>query len=306
MVRLRLRPARQTAELTQPFAFTESINRMQEALVLFDSICNSRWFVRTSIILFLNKVRTPLVDLPPLRCPLTPRSPRVLLDRSLPRKDHPFANFDLLPRLHGRDGPPGRLRLLQQPLRWTQPKQREADLHPLHLCNGRTYLDLAFAGHELTPWPLQQTNQIKFVLSAVNDIVIQGEPSFLFCSWRDASLTSVFSPQLTFVIAYVDAVPFDLGTSTLTLRSLTGSAITSFSPHSFIGCPPVFLIRPTRPRSPPVLLVDKFASLANSFFFSVSFLFAPLHFPSRVIPSPLLLSSLPPSPSTVHRVTSLL
>lgn len=35
---------------------SESINRMQEALVLFDSICNSRWFVRTSIILFLNKV----------------------------------------------------------------------------------------------------------------------------------------------------------------------------------------------------------------------------------------------------------
>lgn len=35
---------------------SESINRMQEALVLFDSICNSRWFVRTSIILFLNKI----------------------------------------------------------------------------------------------------------------------------------------------------------------------------------------------------------------------------------------------------------
>ncbi len=29
---------------------------MQEALTLFDSICNSRWFVRTSIILFLNKI----------------------------------------------------------------------------------------------------------------------------------------------------------------------------------------------------------------------------------------------------------
>lgn len=29
---------------------------MQEALQLFDSICNSRWFVETSIILFLNKV----------------------------------------------------------------------------------------------------------------------------------------------------------------------------------------------------------------------------------------------------------
>jgi hypothetical protein len=27
-----------------------------EALTLFDSICNSRWFVKTSIILFLNKI----------------------------------------------------------------------------------------------------------------------------------------------------------------------------------------------------------------------------------------------------------
>lgn len=31
-------------------------NRMMESLVLFDSVVNSRWFVRTSIILFLNKV----------------------------------------------------------------------------------------------------------------------------------------------------------------------------------------------------------------------------------------------------------
>jgi len=31
-------------------------NRMEEALNLFDEICNSRWFVETSMILFLNKV----------------------------------------------------------------------------------------------------------------------------------------------------------------------------------------------------------------------------------------------------------
>lgn len=30
-------------------------NRMMESLVLFDSVINSRWFTRTSIILFLNK-----------------------------------------------------------------------------------------------------------------------------------------------------------------------------------------------------------------------------------------------------------
>ncbi|CAO1612650.1 unnamed protein product [Jaminaea pallidilutea] len=34
----------------------QNVNRMQEALTLFDSICNSRWFIRTSIILFLNKI----------------------------------------------------------------------------------------------------------------------------------------------------------------------------------------------------------------------------------------------------------
>ncbi|KAL9938651.1 hypothetical protein V8E36_002370 [Tilletia maclaganii] len=34
----------------------QNVNRMQEALTLFDSICNSRWFTRTSIILFLNKI----------------------------------------------------------------------------------------------------------------------------------------------------------------------------------------------------------------------------------------------------------
>ncbi|KAF3927435.1 hypothetical protein ABW21_db0207238 [Orbilia brochopaga] len=31
-------------------------NQMQEALMLFESICNSQWFVRTSIILFMNKI----------------------------------------------------------------------------------------------------------------------------------------------------------------------------------------------------------------------------------------------------------
>jgi hypothetical protein len=38
--------------------FNDSVlkNRMMESLVLFDSVVNSRWFMRTSIILFLNKV----------------------------------------------------------------------------------------------------------------------------------------------------------------------------------------------------------------------------------------------------------
>lgn len=38
------------------FADKDLQNRMMESLVLFDSVVNSRWFMRTSIILFLNKV----------------------------------------------------------------------------------------------------------------------------------------------------------------------------------------------------------------------------------------------------------
>ena len=44
------------SEYDQHLMEDETVNRMQEALTLFDSICNSRWFVKTSIILFLNKI----------------------------------------------------------------------------------------------------------------------------------------------------------------------------------------------------------------------------------------------------------
>ena len=44
------------SEYDQVLVEDESVNRMQEALTLFDSICNSRWFIKTSIILFLNKI----------------------------------------------------------------------------------------------------------------------------------------------------------------------------------------------------------------------------------------------------------
>ncbi|KAI8384610.1 G protein alpha subunit [Radiomyces spectabilis] len=43
------------SEYDQTLVEDESVNRMQEALTLFDSICNSRWFEKTSTILFLNK-----------------------------------------------------------------------------------------------------------------------------------------------------------------------------------------------------------------------------------------------------------
>ncbi len=44
---------------------------MQEALQLFDSICNSRWFTDTSIILFLNKTdlfREKVLKVPLSKC----------------------------------------------------------------------------------------------------------------------------------------------------------------------------------------------------------------------------------------------
>lgn len=44
------------SEYNQKLVEDEAVNRMQEALTLFDSICNSRWFVKTSIVLFLNKI----------------------------------------------------------------------------------------------------------------------------------------------------------------------------------------------------------------------------------------------------------
>jgi guanine nucleotide-binding protein G(i) subunit alpha len=43
------------SEYNQHLFEDTAVNRMDEALTLFDSICNSKWFSRTSIILFLNK-----------------------------------------------------------------------------------------------------------------------------------------------------------------------------------------------------------------------------------------------------------
>ncbi|PHH70151.1 hypothetical protein CDD80_6206 [Ophiocordyceps camponoti-rufipedis] len=44
------------SEYDQVLLEETSQNRMMESLLLFDSVVNSRWFMRTSIILFLNKV----------------------------------------------------------------------------------------------------------------------------------------------------------------------------------------------------------------------------------------------------------
>ncbi|MBW0546823.1 hypothetical protein O181_086538 [Austropuccinia psidii MF-1] len=44
------------SEYDQVLYEDETTNRMEEAITLFDSICNSRWFSRTPMILFLNKI----------------------------------------------------------------------------------------------------------------------------------------------------------------------------------------------------------------------------------------------------------
>ncbi|KAJ1505195.1 guanine nucleotide-binding protein subunit alpha [Coelomomyces lativittatus] len=44
------------SEYDQKLFEDETMNRMQESLQLFQSICNSRWFSKTSMILFLNKI----------------------------------------------------------------------------------------------------------------------------------------------------------------------------------------------------------------------------------------------------------
>ncbi|CAO3594054.1 unnamed protein product [Absidia cylindrospora] len=44
------------SEYDQVLFEDETVNRLSESLTLFDSICNSRWFIKTSIILFLNKI----------------------------------------------------------------------------------------------------------------------------------------------------------------------------------------------------------------------------------------------------------
>jgi len=54
------------SEYDQMLYEDESVNRMQEALTLFDSICNSRWFVKTSIVrCFLCPSYLPLSPFPP-------------------------------------------------------------------------------------------------------------------------------------------------------------------------------------------------------------------------------------------------
>lgn len=132
------------SEYDQVLYEDESVNRMQEALTLFDSICNSRWFVKTSIILFLNKIdlfRMKLLN------SVTPENP----GGSLPDF---FPDF-IPPADGGLDGvyDAGCDYLCKKFLNLNQNRQKTIYAH--YTC-------------------ATDINQIKFVLSAVQDILLQG------------------------------------------------------------------------------------------------------------------------------------
>ncbi|KAI8928368.1 guanine nucleotide binding protein, alpha subunit [Entophlyctis helioformis] len=104
-------------------------NRMQEALTLFDSICNSRWFVQTSIILFLNKID--------------------LFKDKLPRS--PMAKY--FPDFQGGDNYDAACEyMLNRFISLNQSEKKQVYTH--FTC-------------------ATDTTQIKFVMAAVNDIIIQ-------------------------------------------------------------------------------------------------------------------------------------
>lgn len=63
---------------------------MYEAFMLFESICNSKWFVNTSMILFLNKV--DLFQEKIIKSPITDNFP----DYQGKRKTHHEREIDLV------------------------------------------------------------------------------------------------------------------------------------------------------------------------------------------------------------------
>lgn len=117
------------SEYDQTLYEDENVNRMQEALTLFDSICNSRWFVRTSIILFLNKI-----DIFKNKLPVSPMSH--FFPDYVGGADYNAACDYIVNRFVG-----------------------------LNRSDSKTiYSHFTCA---------TDTNQIKFVISAVNDVIIQ-------------------------------------------------------------------------------------------------------------------------------------
>jgi len=117
------------SEYDQVLVEDETVNRMQEAMTLFDSICNSRWFVNTSMILFLNKIDRFKDKLP-----------------KSPIEDY-FPDYE-----GGNDYDSGCEYFKQRFVQLNQSDEKSI------------YVHLTCA---------TDTSQIKFVMSAVNDIIIR-------------------------------------------------------------------------------------------------------------------------------------
>ncbi|KAI9505923.1 guanine nucleotide-binding protein subunit alpha [Coemansia sp. RSA 1358] len=117
------------SEYDQVLIEDDTVNRMQEALTLFDSICNSRWFVKTSIILFLNKMDIFREKLP-----------------HSPMKKY-FPDFE-----GGNDIDAASLYILKRFVSLNQSDAKQIYTH--FTC-------------------ATDTTQIRFVMAAVNDIIIQ-------------------------------------------------------------------------------------------------------------------------------------
>ncbi|KAI8908865.1 guanine nucleotide binding protein, alpha subunit [Powellomyces hirtus] len=117
------------SEYDQVLVEDDAVNRMHEALTLFDSICNSRWFTQTSIILFLNKID--------------------LFKQKLIRS--PMKKF--FPDYKGNTYDDACDYILNRFISLNQSDQKQIYTH--FTC-------------------ATDTTQIKFVMTAVNDIIIQG------------------------------------------------------------------------------------------------------------------------------------
>ncbi|KAF7731656.1 guanine nucleotide-binding protein subunit alpha [Apophysomyces ossiformis] len=117
------------SEYDQVLFEDESVNRLQEALTLFDSICNSRWFIRTSIILFLNKID--------------------LFAEKLPKS--PLRNY--FDDYTGGDSYEAACQYLLQRFVSLNTRAETKQIYTHFTC-------------------ATDTNQIKFVMSAVNDIIV--------------------------------------------------------------------------------------------------------------------------------------
>ncbi|OMH81281.1 Guanine nucleotide-binding protein subunit alpha [Zancudomyces culisetae] len=116
-------------EYDQVLIEDESSNRMHEALTLFDSICNSRWFSKTSIILFLNKIDLFKEKLP-----------------KSPLENH-FPDYK-----GGQNIEAAKEYLLQRFTSLNLSKYKQ--IYTYYTC-------------------ATDTNQVKFVMTSVNDIIIQ-------------------------------------------------------------------------------------------------------------------------------------